>query len=66
MDHLEALRTFCTIVETKSFTHAANRFGVSTSAVSRAIGLLEARLGVRLFQRTTRHATLTEAAEQDA
>ncbi len=64
MDYLETLRAFCTVVETKSFTHAANRLGVSTPAVSRAISMLEARLGVRLFQRTTRHISLTEAAEQ--
>ena len=64
MDHLETLRVFCTIVETKSFTRAATRLGVSTPSVSRAISVLEARLGVRLFRRTTRHVTPTEAAEK--
>ncbi|MGF6305056.1 MULTISPECIES: LysR family transcriptional regulator [Paraburkholderia] len=64
MDHLETLRTFCTVVEMQSFTHAANKLGVSTSIVSRAITGLETRLGVRLFQRTTRHLALTEAGDE--
>ena len=64
MDHIETLRVFCSVAEAKSFTHAANTLGVSTAVVSRAISGLETRLGVRLFQRTTRHVRLTEAAEQ--
>jgi DNA-binding transcriptional LysR family regulator len=64
MDHIETLRVFCSVVEAKSFTHAANTLGVSKAVVSRSITGLEARLGVRLFQRSTRHVTLTEAAEQ--
>ncbi|WP_042299486.1 LysR family transcriptional regulator [Paraburkholderia kururiensis] len=63
MDHLASLRTFCAVVEAKSFTRAAQALGLSTPAVSRSISDLEERLGVRLFQRTTRHIALTEAAE---
>lgn len=63
MDHLESLRTFCAVVEAKSFTRAAQALGLSTPAVSRSISDLEERLGVRLFHRTTRHIALTEAAE---
>lgn len=63
MDHLESLRIFCAVVEAKSFTRAAQSVGLSTPAVSRSISDLEERLGVRLFQRTTRHIALTEAAE---
>jgi DNA-binding transcriptional LysR family regulator len=64
MDHLQTLRIFCTVVEMQSFTHAAQTLGVSKTVVSRAITGLETRLGVRLFQRTTRHMALTEAAEE--
>nr|WP_246291552.1 LysR family transcriptional regulator [Paraburkholderia fynbosensis] len=45
----------------QSFTHAANALGISKTVVSRAITGLETRLGVRLFQRTTRHLALTES-----
>ncbi|MGF6637905.1 DNA-binding transcriptional LysR family regulator [Paraburkholderia sp. MM5496-R1] len=64
MDHLETLRVFCTVVEAKSFTGAAHTLGVSTPVVSRSITELETRLGVRLFQRTTRHVAPTESGEQ--
>jgi DNA-binding transcriptional LysR family regulator len=63
MDHLSTLRVFCTVFESKSFTGAAQILGLSTPAVSRAITDLEERLGVRLFQRSTRHISLTEASE---
>src|ERR1700751_729956 len=43
---------------------AAVELGMSTSALSSAVAGLEARLGVRLFHRTTRSVSLTEAGEQ--
>ena len=46
------------------FRTAARELGVSSSAVSQAIGALEARLGVRLFNRTTRSVSLSSAGEQ--
>jgi DNA-binding transcriptional LysR family regulator len=64
MDHLESLRVFCTVVEVRSFTRAAQVHGLSTPAVSRSISELEERLGVRLFQRSTRHISTTEVAER--
>ncbi|TDN61210.1 LysR substrate binding domain-containing protein [Paraburkholderia sp. BL10I2N1] len=63
MDYLESLRVFRSVVEAKSFTRAADMLGVATPVVSRAIAGLERRLGSRLFNRTTRQVSLTEAAE---
>jgi DNA-binding transcriptional LysR family regulator len=46
-----------------SFRGAARELSISASALSHAVGALEARLGVRLFNRTTRSVALTEAGE---
>jgi DNA-binding transcriptional LysR family regulator len=64
MDHLETLRIFCTVFEMKNFTRAAEMLGMSTASVSRSITALEKKLGVRLFQRSTRSISTTEAAER--
>jgi DNA-binding transcriptional LysR family regulator len=48
----------------KSFRAAANDLGISASALSHAVASLESRLGVRLFNRTTRSVSLTPAGEQ--
>jgi DNA-binding transcriptional LysR family regulator len=64
MDYIDSLRVFRSIVETKSFTRAAALLGTSTPVVSRAVAALEARLGSRLFHRTTRQISMTEAAER--
>ncbi|WP_431825839.1 LysR family transcriptional regulator [Burkholderia sp. F1] len=61
---LTELTTFITIAEQRSFSGAARILGVSPSALSHAMRNLEARLGVRLFNRTTRSVALTEAGEQ--
>jgi DNA-binding transcriptional LysR family regulator len=50
---------FVTVAETRSFTKAANQFGVSSSAVGKSIARMEERLAVRLFHRSTRSITLT-------
>ncbi|SAL24319.1 LysR family transcriptional regulator [Caballeronia humi] len=63
MDYLTTLKVFCTVVEAKSFTRAADILGVTPPVVSRAISTLEQRLGSRLFNRTTRQISLTETAE---
>jgi DNA-binding transcriptional LysR family regulator len=63
MDYLESLVVFRSVVEAKSFTRAADMLGVTTPVVSRAIAGLEQRLGSRLFHRTTRQVSMTEAAE---
>jgi len=64
MEYIDSLRIFCSVVEARGFTRAADMLGLSTPVVSRAIAALEKRLGVRLFNRTTRQISLTEAAEQ--
>lgn len=60
-DSLPALAAFTRVARLGSFTAAATELAVSPSAVSQTIRQLEARLGVRLLQRTTRSVGLTEA-----
>lgn len=59
MDRLEAMRVFTRVVERRSFTLAAADTGLPRSTVSDAVKEMEARLGVRLLQRTTRHVSPT-------
>ncbi|MEY2893230.1 MAG: hypothetical protein RJA98_3138 [Pseudomonadota bacterium] len=63
MDRLLAWQTFVGVVEAGSFVGAADALGFSKPAVSRHVGELEASLGVRLLQRTTRKLSLTEEGE---
>ncbi len=58
---LDEIALFIEVVRKRSFVRAAAQLGVSVSAVSRGVAALEARLGVRLLQRTTRSVGLTEA-----
>ncbi len=60
MGRLEELATFVQVVESGSFTAAADRLKVAKSAVSRRVSDLETRLGVQLFRRTTRRLNLTD------
>jgi DNA-binding transcriptional LysR family regulator len=60
---LDQLRQFVTTADTSSFSAAARRLGKAQSAVSTAIGMLEADLGVELFDRSRRNAQLTDAGE---
>jgi len=53
------MRALVAVLDTGTFTDAASTLGVSQAAVSRAVAGLEAALGVRLLQRTSRHVTLT-------
>ncbi|MFM0339503.1 LysR family transcriptional regulator [Paraburkholderia fungorum] len=64
MDYVDSLRIFRSVVESKSFTRAAEMHGLTRPAVSRAIAGLEERMGCRLLHRTTRQVSLTEAAER--
>lgn len=64
MDYIDSLRIFRSVVEARSFTRAADMHGLTTPVVSRAIARLEKRLGNRLFHRSTRAVSLTEAAER--
>jgi DNA-binding transcriptional LysR family regulator len=61
VDRLAALEAFVKVAETRSFSEAARRLRSSKSAVSRYVAALEGQLGARLFHRTTRSLTLTEA-----
>ncbi|PSJ47407.1 LysR family transcriptional regulator [Zobellella endophytica] len=61
MDKLSVLTTFVTAAELGSFSRAAERLGKTPSAVTKAVAQLEAELGTRLFERTTRQMALTEA-----
>jgi DNA-binding transcriptional LysR family regulator len=63
MKDLNELQVFVQVSNAQSFTLAASRLGLPKSSVSRAIVRLEARLGVRLVERTTRKVALTEAGE---
>jgi DNA-binding transcriptional LysR family regulator len=60
-DRLTALESFAAVARRLSFVAASDELGVSASALSRRIAQLEASLGTRLFQRTTRKVSLTEA-----
>lgn len=54
MDRFDAMRLYTRVVERRSFTLAANDMEVPRSTVTKVISSMEARLGVRLLQRTTR------------
>lgn len=58
---LDGIRTFLAVAEHKSFSAAALRLNVTTTAVSKAIKVMERQHGVMLFQRNTRKVALTEA-----
>ena len=61
MDRLSEIETFIEIARAGSISGAAGRLNVAKSAVSRRLSDLEARLGVQLFNRTTRRISLTDA-----
>lgn len=61
---LNLVSVFLAVAEAKSFRGAAERLGVTRSAVSQAIRRMEDRMGVALVQRTTRSVSLTEAGVQ--
>ncbi|XUW93867.1 LysR family transcriptional regulator (plasmid) [Burkholderia sp. M6-3] len=63
MDRFGSLNVFVRAAETRSFTEAGRQIGISSSAVGKAISRLEARLGVRLFHRSTRSISLTPEGE---
>lgn len=61
LDPLAGVTVFIALAETLNFGAAAEKLGMSRATVSAQIADLERRLGVRLFQRSTRHVRLTEA-----
>ena len=64
METLANLESFVRSAETGSFSSAARRLALTPAAVSRNVAHLERNLGVRLFQRSTRGLTLSEAGER--
>jgi len=64
MDKLRAMHTFVNIVEGGSLTAAADLLGTSAPGVVRTLAALEAELGVRLLNRTTRRMSLTDAGRE--
>ena len=66
MDRIDAMKVFVTALDEGSLAGAARRLKRSTTAVSRALSFLEARVGVELLHRTTRTLKLSEAGERYA
>jgi DNA-binding transcriptional LysR family regulator len=64
MDRFHELNAFIAVVEAGGFSAAARRTGESQSAISKAIGALEKRLGAVLFHRSTRSVTLTDQGQR--
>ncbi len=62
-DRLQELTVFVRAAESGSFSRTGRELGLSQPSVSRIIGELETRLGVKLLLRTTRRITLTDAGE---
>lgn len=63
MTAISDLDIFARVARTANMSAAGREMGLSPAVVSKRISLLEDRLGARLFQRTTRHLTLTETGE---
>ena len=63
MDRFAAMQAFVHVVEAGSFVRAAEKLGSSTSSTSRQVADLEAHLGARLLNRTTRRLSLTETGQ---
>jgi DNA-binding transcriptional LysR family regulator len=64
MDALQNLRAFLSVAETGSFSAAARRSGLATSVLTKRVDQLERAVKTRLFVRTTRIVTLTEAGRR--
>jgi DNA-binding transcriptional LysR family regulator len=64
METLANLESFARTADGGSFSEAGRRLGLTPAAVSRNVAMLERNLGVRLFHRSTRKMTLTEAGER--
>lgn len=63
-ENLNDLKAFIIVAQTGSFTKAAGQLGVSQSALSYTIKMLEQRMNIKLFHRTTRSVATTQAGEQ--
>ncbi|RTZ17481.1 LysR family transcriptional regulator [Vibrio aquaticus] len=63
MANWEGVSEFVAVAETQSFTAAAKKLDTSVAQISRRVSTLEERLAVKLFNRTTRKVSLTEAGQ---
>jgi DNA-binding transcriptional LysR family regulator len=63
MDRIDTMRLFARVAERRSFSLAAQDLGLPASTASDAVKQLEARLGVKLLERTTRHVSPTPDGE---
>lgn len=63
MDQIAALRAFIAVSEAGGFAPAARRMGLATSSLTRQVDALEAKLAVKLLNRSTRSVTLTDAGQ---
>ena len=63
MSKIQEMDSFVSVVTAGSFIGGAEAAGVSKAAISRHVGALEQRLGVRLLHRTTRRLSLTEEGQ---
>ena len=61
MDKLDAMKVFMEVAECQSFVAASRKLNLSAPAVTRSVAQLEHTLGIRLFNRTTRHVRLTDS-----
>jgi len=64
MDPMACMTTFCRVAELKNFSRAARQLGVTPAVASRQVKALEAHLGIRLLNRSTRRVELSEAGER--
>lgn len=64
MDQFKEIESFVAVAQLGSFVKAADKLGISKAMVSRNVSELEARLGVRLMQRTTRRLALSDAGAE--
>lgn len=63
MDRFHLMSVYVAVAQAQGFASAARKLGMSPPAVTRAIAALEARLGVKLLNRTTRYVRTTEAGQ---
>ncbi len=61
LDQIQLMSTFIAVAEEQGFAAASRRLNMSPPSVTRAISMLEQRLGVKLFNRTTRYVRVTDA-----
>ncbi len=64
MDKFVQMQVFVAVAETEGFSSGARRLNISPPVATRAIGDLEARLGVKLLSRTTRYVRVTDAGRR--